>query len=391
MHRVCFDATTLLSSSRFRGTGTYCLGLIQALGRCTEQQLDGLDLHLMLGPARWLPVVRLAAGLTQLDQAFDRGQAMSEGAYLALKHTVARVRVNLSGLDLYHSAEPTGTPSALGCKTAVTFHDVLPIILRYPMELPLLPWQTRIPLERLRFLGVDHAIAISECSRQDLMRYTQLDHAQTSVVYHGLDTEQYHPRPGPDEGAQVARLLGSDRPYLLYLGGFDTRKQVPQMVEAFGQRAADVEQVLVICGEMWPNVRQETERQIQRYDLQGRVLMPGFMPLDTLPALYRQATAHVMLSLYEGFGMTITEAFACGCPVIATRASCVPEIAAGAALLVEPPPELVQQAADAMARVCLDQTLRQRLRQAGLERAAFFTWDRCAAQTLDVYRRILGR
>jgi glycosyltransferase involved in cell wall biosynthesis len=118
------------------------------------------------------------------------------------------------------------------------------------------------------------------------------------------------------------------------------------------------------------------------------VLLTGELPAGELPSLYRQATAHLLLSSYEGFGMTITEAFACGCPVLALARSCIPEIAGDAALLLtEAEPDAV---AAAMERLSREADLRERLRRAGLARAARFTWERCAAETVAVYRRLLA-
>ena len=389
--KVCFDISTLMTTSRFRGTGNYCLELARAFGRAGPL-LDGLDLTLMLGPARSLPVVPLSRGLDSLDRAFPPGsRVLGDAEYLAAKHVVGRARLALARPDLYHSSEPTGTPRPpRRCKTLVTHHDVIPIIMQYPYKIPGLPWQARIPLERLRFKGVDHAIAISRCTRDDLVRHTPMTEQQTSVVYHGVDTGRFNTRRAGGEAARVRETCGTERPYFFYVGGFDARKQVPQMVQAFAERADEVEEALVICGKIWPEVAEQIQRLVAQYGVSGRVLTPGFVPDEMLPALYRNATAHVMLSLYEGFGMTITEAFACGCPVIAASASCVPEIAEDAALLVDPAAGVVHAAGEAMVMVATDQELRQTLRHRGLRRARFFTWDRCAEQTLEVYRKVLG-
>ena len=389
--KVVFDMSTLLTTSQFRGTGTYCLGLARAFGRAGPL-LDGLDIHLMLGPARTLPVVPLRRGLASLDRAFPPGgRVLGDGEYLAAKHVVGRARLAMARPDLYHSAEPTGTPRPpRRCKTLVTHHDVIPIIMKYPYKIPGLSWKARVPLEWLRFRGVDHAIAISHCTRDDLIEHTPMRPEQTSVVYHGVDPDRFNTDEAPGEAERVRRVCGTDRPYFFYVGGFDTRKQVPEMVQAFAERAAEVEEALVICGKIGPEVAEAVQRLVERYNVQGRVLTPGFVPDELLPALYRHAKAHVMLSLYEGFGMTLTEAFACGCPVIAARASCVPEIARDAALLVDPEAGIVTAAGEAMVMVSTDEELRQTLRHRGLQRARFFTWDRCAEETIAVYRTILG-
>lgn len=391
MNKICFDMSTLVTISRYRGIGNYCLELARAFGRAGPL-LDGLDIHLMLGPARSLPVLPLTRALDALDDAFpEGGRVLGDAEYRATKHVVGRARLALVRPDLYHSSEPSGTPRPpRRCKTVVTHHDVIPIVMQYPYKIPGLSWKARIPRERLRFRGVDHAITISRCTRDDLVKHTPMTEAKTSVVYHGVDTGRFNTDAGPDEEVRVGQICGTDRPFFFYVGGFDTRKQVPEMVQAFAERADEVEEAMVICGKLLPEVAEAIDSVVRRFGVGGRVMTPGFVPDQELPALYRQATAHVMLSLYEGFGMTLTEAFACGCPVIAARASCVPEICEGAALLVDPATDIVHTAGEAMVMVASDEDLRQTLRHRGLRRARFFTWDRCAAQTLEVYRRVLG-
>ncbi len=391
MNKICFDMSTLATISRFRGTGNYCLELARAFGRAGPL-LDGLEIHLMLGPTRSLPVLPLARALGRLDAAFPEGaRVIGDTEYLAAKHVLGRARLALVRPDLYHSSEPTGTPRPpRRCKTVVTHHDVIPIVMQYPYKIPGLSWKARVPLERLRFRGVDHAIAISRCTRDDLVQHTAMTEARTSVVYHGVDTGRFNTDAGPDEEARVRDVCGTDRPFFFYVGGFDARKQVPEMVQSFAERADEVEQAMVICGKLLPEMAEAIDVIVRRFGVAGRVVTPGFVPDAMLPALYRQATAHVMLSLYEGFGMTLTEAFACGCPVIAARTSCVPEICEDAALLVDPDTDLVHTAGEAMVMVATDEDLRQTLRHRGLRRARYFTWDRCAKQTLEVYRQVLG-
>jgi len=167
-------------------------------------------------------------------------------------------------------------------------------------------------VERRRYRAMDHVIAISQCTRRDLLQVAGIDSHRVDVIYHGVDRETFQPEPEPRERVEITALLGSDRPYLLYVGGFDRRKNVPQMVEAFGRRLSEMDEQLLICGDLEPTERAAIEEHIRQTGSEHRVVLAGFVAANRLPALYRQATAHVMLSSYEGFGMTITEAFACG-------------------------------------------------------------------------------
>jgi glycosyltransferase involved in cell wall biosynthesis len=120
--------------------------------------------------------------------------------------------------------------------------------------------------------------------------------------------------------------------------------------------------------------------------VRGDILLPGFVSDDLLPAIYSAAEALAFPSLYEGFGLPILEAMACGTPVVASRASCLPEVAEGAALLIDP--TNIEGLTGALELVLLDADLRARLIAQGLERAGQYTWTRAAEQLLGVYRMV---
>jgi glycosyltransferase involved in cell wall biosynthesis len=130
-------------------------------------------------------------------------------------------------------------------------------------------------------------------------------------------------------------------------------------------------------------------RRIAELNLQNWIHLTGFFPDDDLPALYNAATLLAMPSRYEGFGLPVLEAMACGTPVVCSNTSSLPEVAGDAALLV--PPENVQGWAEAIARLCNDNALHARMRERGLAQAAHFTWENAARQTADVYRHIAGQ
>jgi len=383
--KVCLDLSPLLTTSRFRGHGSYALGLARALAR-DPAVWDGLEIYVMAGSGPTLAIEELSeATLARLGQ--PRGMVLPDPLYYGLKRSVGLAQLTGHGIDLYHSTDPKGTPHPPRCRVVATCHDLIPVVLGYPFQPPVLPVSARAWVERRRYRAMDHVIAISQCTRRDLLQVAGIDAHRVDVIYHGVDRETFQPEPEPRERVEITALLGSDRPYLLYVGGFDRRKNVPQMVEAFGRRLSEMDEQLLICGDLEPTERAAIEERIRQTGSEHRVVLAGFVAANRLPALYRQATAHVMLSSYEGFGMTITEAFACGCPVIALRASCVPEIAGEAALLVDEP--TAPSAGEAMVRAARDAELRARLRACGLERSRYFTWERCASQTVQVYRSVL--
>jgi glycosyltransferase involved in cell wall biosynthesis len=124
---------------------------------------------------------------------------------------------------------------------------------------------------------------------------------------------------------------------------------------------------------------------IAQCGVKGRVVCPGRLPVEDIVRLYSHADLFVFPSLYEGFGMPVVEAMACGAPVVTSNRSSLPEVAGDAALLVNP--ESDEELAEAMARILRDASLRESLRRKGFERAKQFTWERAARQTLEVYRK----
>jgi glycosyltransferase involved in cell wall biosynthesis len=122
--------------------------------------------------------------------------------------------------------------------------------------------------------------------------------------------------------------------------------------------------------------------------LEERVVDLGYVADEDMPALYSAAEMLAFPSLWEGFGLPVVEAMACGTPVVASNVACLPEIAGGAALLVDP--LSVDAIADAMVRIAEDSSLRESLRARGLARAAHFSWRRAAEETLAIYRRVIG-
>ncbi len=381
--KVCIDMTSLNNSSRFRGIGMYCLELARAVSAAPRR--PGLEFFfLVAGPGPLMRVVPCEPEIVRRWEAGEFGPLFMHNIYYLLKHTVGWARLGLSDMDLVHSMEPKGTSRAPGCKVLATCHDMIPALS--PAYESIWPMSARISFEAWRMAGIDHAIAISENTRDELLQVSGWDPSRVSVVYHGVDTEVFMPEAAPGEDARV-RELTDGQPYLFYVGGYDKRKQVPLLVDAFCRRLGELDQDLVLAGRMSPGERRALDALIPE-EARARVRFCGYVAPDLLPALYRHATAHVTPSMYEGFGMTLTEAFACGCPVVAAEASCIPEIAGGAALLVAPRDR--DALGDALVQICADSSLRSDLRQRGLSRGERFTWARCAQDTLDVYQSLLA-
>lgn len=242
-------------------------------------------------------------------------------------------------------------------------------------------------------------IAISQATKDDLVQHYGIAPEKISVVYHGL-SPQFHPVTDQAAIAAVLARYGISAPYFLYVGTVQPRKNLARLIDAFAvfdrRLSADVtisssipgcssssvcRPQLVIAGKKgW--LTETIERRAAEAGIAEQVRFTGYVDDTDLPALLSGALAFVFPSLYEGFGMPVLEAMACGTPVLTSTTSSLPEVAGAAALLVDP--RDTPAIAAALDRLATDAALRAELRARGLERAAQFTWERCAQETLRV-------
>jgi len=228
-----------------------------------------------------------------------------------------------------------------------------------------------------------HLIAVSQATKSDLVREYDVSPDKVTVVYHGVD-ERFRPVDDPTTLAAVRQRYGIAGPYVLYVGTLQPRKNLVRLVEAFAQILPPlVGGVLVLAGRKgW--LYDAIFETVARLGLTGRVIFPGYVDAADVPSLMAGAQLFVLPSLYEGFGLPVAEALACGVPVVCANVSSLPEVAGDAALLVDPTD--VDALAGAMRRALTDEPLRRDLIARGFRQAARFSWDRCAAETLAVLR-----
>ncbi len=268
-------------------------------------------------------------------------------------------------------------------RSVVTVHDLG--YLRFPEAHPpferwYLDWSTRF-----NGRAAARVLALSETTRDDLVRHYGVPPEKVRVVYPGLRDGM---APVEDEGRirDVLARYGVRQPYFLYVGTLKPRKNLLRLVRAYARFAAEehgdgARPLLVLAGK--PGWQHEAlVREVERLGLAGTVVFPGYVEDADLPALYTGALAFVFPSLYEGFGLPLVEAMACGTPVVASRTSACGEVAGDAALLVDPLSE--EEIAGALAQVARDADLRAALAARGRERARAFSWERAAREVLDV-------
>lgn len=287
----------------------------------------------------------------------------------------------LGGVDVYHAMNYVLPPTAKA-KRILSIHDLC--FLRHPeWASPKIvgPFQRTI---RKHAHEADKVIACSESTRREIIELLELPDDRIRVICDAADT-MFQPIEPEVARKQVADLLNITFPYMLFVGTREPRKNLGNLLEAFSK--ADIPHHLIIAGGSGWNSN-DLQEQVTRLNLADKVHFTGYIHDRALfPALYSAATAFVFPSWYEGFGLPVLEAMACGCPVIASNATSMPEVGGDAALYVTP------QDADAWAstleKVCGDDALRESMGQKGIEQAKRFSWQQCAEETLNCYRSVL--
>ena len=290
------------------------------------------------------------------------------------------------GADIFHATEHL-LPRLHHIRSVFTLHD---LIFRFDpgSHLPL----NRIYLNLMmpRFLrAADVVISVSECSKRDAINLYGTPEEKIHVVPEGVDA-RFTPSDDPIRLAQVREKYKLPERYVLFVSTIEPRKNLPVLFDALALRR---EQGL----EMWPLVvvgklgwlYEPILNRITGLGLQDWIFQTGFVADEDLPVLYSAAALHVMPSRYEGFGLSVLEAMACGTPVVCSNTSSLPEVAGQAALLV--PPDDIRGWAEAISRLWNDDLLRARLRERGLAQAAHFTWQNAARETLAIYEQVVGQ
>ena len=277
-----------------------------------------------------------------------------------------------AGADILHSPY-FALPLARRLPTVVTIHDLIPMVLpeyRGGPQVRAYTW-----LQAIACRTADAILVDSEWSKRDVVRLLRAPPDRVHVIYLGVD-ERFSPdRSGP-------RPL--NQPYVFYIGGWDRRKNVMALVDAFGQIMTErPELFLAIAGERGPNPRFFPDLRAAAEPLGDRVIFLGRISDEAKLAFYQHAELFVFPSLYEGFGLDPLEALACGCPVICSNAASLPEIVGDAGILVDArdPSNL----AHAMRVALADPEL---LRQRAPLQAAKFRWETTAEQTRAIYSRV---
>ncbi len=295
-------------------------------------------------------------------------------------HFLARERI-----DLFH-----GTNYALpyfwgGTHYVATIHDIA--FVRVPRTFSLLH---RTYLRSLVSFGVrraDHIIVGSNDAKDDLARMTGVGSTRVSVIHHGIE-DSYSADANDSYLERVRGELGLPLRYVLHVGVVEKKKNIETLLKACTPLVRErVLDAVVLAGRDGRGA-DDVRRMAHQLNIKSNTMFLGYVAQDLMRGLYSLASVLVFPSWFEGFGLPVLEAMACGTPVVASNSSSIPEVAGDAALLF--PPEAPDALQDALRAILLSVELRNRLRARGLSRAAAFSWDESARRHIDVYRRVLN-
>jgi len=367
--RVGLDARKL----RDFGVGTHIRGLVDAFVEIGVPE----ELVVYLAPGAFVRDTVPRPG--QLMARVEAARPYSVGELWRLAVDAWRDRV-----QLFHAPHYV-CPPWLPCPAVVTIHDL--IHLRFPghRRHRLAPLYAGVML-RLAVRRAARVITVSESTRQDLESRLGVPPRLIRVIPNGVAPCF---RPATDLAAvdRVLETLGVARPYWLFVGNPLPHKNLDGLLAAYAGLPPALGR-LVLAG-IGPAARAGVTAGCARRGLADRVHVLAPVPRAAMPALYQRAEALVCPSLWEGFGLPALEAMACGTPVIAGDRGALPEVLAGAGILVDPTD--VDALREAMYNLAADGRLRAALRDAGLVRARAFSWRDAAEATLAVYREVLGR
>lgn len=289
-------------------------------------------------------------------------------------------------VDILHSPISFGLPWSSSCPRVLTLHDAIDQIY-YSQYLT---WRQRWSISHLKNqmhywsarTRADQIITVSQYSKGDLVKHLNIPEHKITVIYGAAD-ERFHKPISDTERLRIRALYKLNSPYIFYVGGLEKRKNIPLLVRAFAQVNLDDMELVLAGGQ--DEERAALMQLAQSLGVSDRLKLLGWVNDADLPALYAEALCFVYPSEYEGFGLQICEAMAVGCPVLATRATCLPEVLGDGGDTFEL--DLTDLAVK-ISRIARDPTARSRLVKQALCRSQVFRWKKTAKLTMDLYSQI---
>lgn len=346
--KIAIDTSPLKSSHQFRGIGVYTKYLIEAL-----KKYDKKNKYTFIKQPQKIK-----------DQQFDI--------------------IHYPYFDLFWLTLPLEKPKP----TVVTVHDLTPLI--FPDKFPKgLKGRVKYQIQKHSLRGAKAIITDSQNSKKDIIRLVDFPEEKIDVVYLAPGKEFKKPEDG-DLIFKAKRKYNLPERFVLYVGDVNYNKNVLGLIKAC--KKTRTQMVIVskqVAREEFESSHKEDQSLVLLIKLYGKdpdIIRIGFVPTEDLVAIYNLATVYCQPSFYEGFGLPVLEAMACGTPVVAANASSLPEVCGNAAVMVDP--GKVDKIAEGIKKVIDDKMLRKRLTKRGLIQAKKFSWEKTAKETTKVYQKV---
>jgi len=288
----------------------------------------------------------------------------------------------IPGAELFHATEHL-LPPLRGVPTVLTIHDM--IFTLFPEHQKRLNYWYLNATMPLYCRRADAIVTVSESSKRDIVAHYGLNPERVTVIYEAAAPE-FVPA-APEALDEVRRRYSLPERYMIHVGTIEPRKNLTRLVEALQRlhKSGLAIPLVVVGGKGW--LYDDFFQRLEQSDVRDAVHFPGYVPSADLPAIYSAASVAAVPSVYEGFGLPVLEAMACGTPVVSSDASSLPELGGEAARYFDPYD--VEAMSEAIGEVWSDELLQREMREKGLVQAARFSWERAAEETWAVYESIL--
>ncbi|MDS1003191.1 glycosyltransferase family 1 protein [Clostridium sporogenes] len=302
------------------------------------------------------------------------------------EQTYIPYNLNNTKCDIYHIPQNgIGISESINCKIVVTIHDLIPYIMPETVGKGYL---NKFLKEMPKIIELsDKIITVSECSKKDISKFFPVKEDKIEVIPLAADSK-YKPLNKLYCKNVLKKKYGIDLPFILYLGGFSSRKNVKSIIEAFEKiyNKLPEEYALVIVG----SKKDEGEKLYEfssKLKISSNIIFTDFVEEQDLPIFYNGCSVFIYPSLYEGFGLPPLEAMSCGCAVIASNITSIPEVTSDCCINIDPFD--IDNISISMENILKNPDLQDKLGKKAFERSKLFSWDKTAKNTLNVYKNIL--
>lgn len=364
--RIGFDARMI----DWAGVGTYSYNLLKSL-----REIDKESEYVLFCDRRSISQVPDADNFSK--------RVISESVFSPFHQFFFSITLKKQSLDLFHAPHFI-FPLFLSSRSVITIHDLIPLV--FPSSMPSKVGRFYYQKANKKALAkADMIIAVSESTKKDLLEHFEISDEKVKVIYNGV-AENFREIENKTLLNEVKKRYNIQSKFILNVGNPKPHKNWLGLIKAFAALEDEFSNYqMVLVGSKDPRYP-KAQQLIRQLHLEDRVIITGFVKESEMPLLYNAAEVFVFPSLYEGFGLPVLEAMACGTPVATSNVSSLPEVAGDAADVVDATDESIL--AHAIERLLSDDKLSKKLSEKGLKRAKLFSWKKTAHQTLEVYREI---